>query len=87
MRTRLIVIIVTLFVFPCFANPIVPVSQSYGLVNDHHSVLTIKQKHELTLKLSELENHNGIQIILLIIPDTLSEGIERYSMRVMETWP
>lgn len=63
-----------------------PIPETYSLVNDLIGHLSIEQQYNLGRKLSELENHNGTQIILLIVPTTGEEGIEAYSLRVVEAW-
>jgi len=68
------------------AKPLVPIPPTYGLVNDYHGVLTITQKLVLEDKLQRLENTNGTQIILLIVPTTEPETTEEYASRVMEAW-
>ena len=72
--------------FPSFAEMLTPIPQSYSLVNDQIQILTIQQRFELHQKLRELEDHNAVQIILLTVPTTGSEGIEKYSQRVMDAW-
>jgi uncharacterized protein len=72
--------------FPSFAEMLTPIPQSYSLVNDQIQILTIQQRFELHQKLRELEDHNAVQIILLTVPTTGSEGIENYSRRVMDAW-
>jgi uncharacterized membrane protein YgcG len=75
-----------IFTIPSFSESLTPIPQSYSLVNDQIQILTIQQRFELHEKLRELEDHNGVQIILLTVPTTGSEGIVNYSQRVMEAW-
>ena len=65
---------------------LLPIPESYSLVNDYNGVLSIEQQYTLGSKLRRLEDHNGTQIILLIVPTTGQEGIEAYSLRVAEAW-
>ena len=76
----------TAIAFPAVAESLTPIPQSYSLVNDQIRILTIQQRFELHHRLRELEDHNAVQIILLIVPTTGSEGIEKYSQRVMDAW-
>lgn len=62
------------------------IPETYSLVNDYIGMLTPEQAQALALKLRALENHNATQIILLIVPTTGSEGIDAYSLRVVEAW-
>lgn len=86
LRALALCMAVAALALPSPAMPMAPVPESYTLVNDQIGLLTIQQKYDLTRKLSDLENLNGVQIILLIVPGTGSEGIENYSLRVMEAW-
>lgn len=81
-----LLLFLTVWLESAVAGQRLPIPETYSLVNDQIHLLTIEQNYALNDKLSELENHNGTQIILLIVPDTGDEGIDAYSLRVAEAW-
>lgn len=72
------------FVFPLSAEVAVPSLQSH--VNDLTGTLTYTQRSELESRLSAFQSSNGTQIVVLIVPSTLPEALEQYSLRVVEEW-
>lgn len=55
-------------------------------VTDQTGTLTPGQLAELEQTLQAFENKKGVQIAVLIVPSTLPEAIEQYSLRVVEQW-
>lgn len=92
MRKLCLAVLVFAWVAPGFAaassdpRPLAPIPPTYQLVNDLHGTLTIAQRLALTEKLSRLENQNGTQIVLLIVPNTAPESVEEYALRVVRAW-
>lgn len=92
MRKLCLAVSVFAWVAPGFAavssdpHPLAPIPPTYQLVNDLHGTLTIAQRLALTEKLSRLENQNGTQIVLLIVPNTAPESVEEYAQRVVRAW-
>lgn len=64
----------------------VPVPPLQGRVVDLTAVLTPAQSQSLDATLSAFENKSGSQIVVLMVPSTLPEAIEQYSIRVAEAW-
>lgn len=62
------------------------IPQKYELVNDFVGGLTLVRRVALRDKLRELERVNGTQIVILIIPSTGGEGLQKYTDRVLEKW-
>ena len=57
-----------------------------GRVTDQTATLTAEQTHALEQTLQAFEARKGSQIALLIVPTTVPETIEQYSLRVAEQW-
>lgn len=55
-------------------------------VTDLTGTLTPSQRDALEQELRTFETRKGSQIAVLIVPTTLPEAIEQYSLRVAETW-
>ncbi len=63
-----------------------PIPDGYGLVNDYHRFLTVRQSRALHEKLYALEKKNGTQIVLLIVPTTGDVPIRDYAHQVFAKW-
>jgi uncharacterized membrane protein YgcG len=63
-----------------------PLPRIKQLVNDYTGVLTLKEASLLEKKLDRLEQRNGTQIVLLIIPSTGDEPMFDYNLRAFRTW-
>jgi uncharacterized membrane protein YgcG len=63
-----------------------PIPPTYALVNDYHGFLTIRQTMTLNEKLHALEDKNGTQIVLLIVPTTGDTPMREYGERVFAQW-
>ena len=57
-----------------------------GRVTDRTATLTAEQTNALEQTLQAFEARKGSQIALLIVPTTVPETIEQYSLRVAEQW-
>ncbi len=55
-------------------------------VTDLTGLLSLEEKEELSTKLKVHEDQTSNQIAILIVPTTIPETIEEYSMRVVEKW-
>ncbi len=55
-------------------------------VTDLTHTLTPQQQQQIEQSLQAFEARKGSQIALLIVPSTVPETIEQYSMRVVEQW-
>lgn len=55
-------------------------------VTDLTNTLSAEQTTQLTQKLTALEKAKGSQIAILILPSTGEEGIEQFSIRVVDQW-
>lgn len=79
-----------LLLSPTFAAepkvPAFPLPHQYNLVNDYNGVLPQTVAQRILKKLRALQDHNGTQIVLLIVPSTGDEGPEAYSLRAAENW-
>ena len=67
-------------------NEIFPIPDRYDLVNDNWGALSITKAIDIRNKLRILQRDNGTQIVVLVVPSTGAEGVERYSQRVFEKW-
>lgn len=63
-----------------------PIPDIYSLVNDYHGVLSLTQANALNEKLTRLEQKNGTQIVLMIVPTTGEVPIGQYAQDVMNKW-
>jgi uncharacterized protein len=63
-----------------------PVPPLDARVTDLTGTLTAAQQAEIEQKLAAFEERKGAQVALLIVPTTLPEAIEQYSIRVVEAW-
>ena len=62
----------------------VPVIQ--GMVTDLTSSLSSNERTVIEQQLSAFKERNGAEIAVLLVPTTLPETIEKYSLRVANTW-
>ena len=69
-----------------FAHAEVAVPTLNARVTDLTHTLTAEQKAHLEQKLSALEQTQGSQVAILIIPTTKPESIEGFSLRVVDEW-
>lgn len=79
-------LIAFLFIFiPCYAGAL-DVPQLKGRVNDYASMLSPETAQKLDTILSELENSDSTQVVVLTIPSLEGEVIEEFSIKVAEAW-
>ncbi len=71
---------------PAFAQDFVPVPPLQGRVNDLTGTLAPPQLQALEAELAALEQREGSQIVILIVPTTRPEAIEQYGIRVADEW-
>ena len=71
---------------PALAQPVLPVPPLSGRVVDQTATLTPPQAAALGAKLEAIEQKNGAQVVVLIVPTTLPEDIASYAQRVGEQW-
>lgn len=64
----------------------IPAPKLSKRVTDLTQTLTPEQVESLAQKLAALEKSKGSQIAVLIIPSTGEEGIEQFSIRVVDEW-
>lgn len=55
-------------------------------VTDLTGTLDAQQQQALEARLATLEQQQGSQVAILIVPTTLPEAIEQYSIRVVDQW-
>lgn len=72
--------------WPFLAGAQVPVPPLTGHVTDQTTTLTPTQQAALEQTLSAFEARKGSQLAVLIVPTTVPETIEQYSLRVAEQW-
>jgi uncharacterized protein len=68
------------------AQQLQPVPPLEARVTDLTGTLTAGQQADLEQKLAAFEQRKGAQVALLIVPTTVPEAIEQYSLRVAEAW-
>jgi uncharacterized protein len=68
------------------AEPLVAVPALKARVTDLTGTLSPEQVAALDEKLGSFEQSKGSQVAILIVPTTLPEEIEQYSIRVAEAW-
>jgi len=68
------------------AQSLQPVPQLQARVTDLTGTLTAQQQSALEQQLAAFEARKGAQLGVLIVPSTMPEEIEQYSMRVVEQW-
>jgi uncharacterized protein len=64
----------------------VPVPGLRARVTDLTATLTPEQSAALERKLTAFEQRKGTQVAVLMVPTTMPEAVEQFSMRVAETW-
>jgi uncharacterized membrane protein YgcG len=62
------------------------IPESHALINDFAGSLSIEQRHKLVKKIRSLVEHNGAQVILVILPSTGSESVREYTWRIVKKW-
>jgi uncharacterized protein len=65
-------------------RPSVPILQ--GRVNDYANLLTSQERARLAADLTNYEKETSHQIAVLTVPSLNGESIEKYSLRVANTW-
>jgi uncharacterized protein len=79
--------LIALFVGWAFATAAdVAVPPLSGRVVDQTGTLSAGDAAALTQRLKDLETRKGSQVAVLIVPTTLPETIEQFSIRVAEAW-
>ena len=68
------------------AQPVLPVPPLSGRVVDQTATLTPPQAAALNAKLEAIEQKNGAQVVVLMVPTTLPEDIASFAERVGEQW-
>jgi uncharacterized protein len=86
LRTALALLVVFLAFGGAGARADVPVPTLTARVTDETGTLTGEQRANLEQTLKNFETQKGSQISVLIVPTTLPETIEQYSIRVAEQW-
>jgi uncharacterized protein len=86
LRTALALLVVFLAFGGAGARADVPVPTLTARVTDETGTLTGEQRANLEQTLKNFEAQKGSQISVLIVPTTLPETIEQYSIRVAEQW-
>lgn len=74
------------FAAPALAQGVLPVPLLTGRVVDQTATLTPPQVAALSAKLETLEQKNGSQLAVLIVPTTQPEDIASFAQRVGEQW-
>lgn len=77
---------VLLFASGSLRAELVPVPALQHHVTDLTKTLTFEQQSQLEAKLAAFEQQKGSQIAVLIVPTTMPEAIEQYSIRVVDAW-
>lgn len=82
---------ITVLLLACFAlvTPVAaqqPVPALSGRVVDTTGTLDAAQVSALEAQLAAIEQHNGSQVAVLVVPTTDPEPIEAYAIRVAEQW-
>ena len=68
------------------AQPLLPVPPLSGRVVDQTATLTPEQAAALGAKLAAIEQKNGAQVVVLMVPTTQPEDIASFAQRVGEAW-
>jgi uncharacterized protein len=68
------------------AAAVLPVPALTGRVVDTTGTLSGAEQAALEVKLAELEERKGSQIVVLLVPTTRPEAIEQFSIRVVDSW-
>ncbi|WP_159077518.1 TPM domain-containing protein [Polynucleobacter rarus] len=67
-------------------NKVIAVPRLTRIVTDLTATLNSNQILDLESKLENLQNFNGVQFAILLIPSTGPETIDQFSMRVVKEW-
>lgn len=78
-------LLLALLILPV-ARALIPIPPLQGHVTDLTKTLSSEQTATLEQSLSAFEARKGVQIAVLMLPSTLPEAIEPFSMRVAEQW-
>lgn len=76
----------TVAAFAASAQSVLPVPPLSGRVVDQTATLTPAQAAALDAKLAAIEQKNGSQIVVLIVPTTQPEDIASFAQRVASSW-
>ena len=79
------VLFCALLVAPCVAADLA-IPPLTARVTDLTATLTVEQRAVLENKLAAFEQKKGSQLAVLLVPSTLPETVEQYSIRVAEAW-
>ena len=71
---------------PLRAQALQAIPKLEARVTDLTGTLTAGEQADLEAKLKAFEERKGSQIAVLLVPTTLPEAIEQYSIRVVEAW-
>jgi len=82
----LLVALVRLLAGPALAQELQPIPPLQARVTDLTGTLSAGQRQQLEAQLAQLEQAKGSQVAILLVPSTLPEPIEDYSLRVAEAW-
>ncbi len=63
-----------------------PLPELTGRVVDGTGLLTSEQRRSLETRLQALEETQGAQVAVLLVPSTGSETVEQFALRVVEKW-
>ena len=69
-----------------WAQDVLPVPPLSGRVVDQTGTLTTAQSSALSAKLAAIEQSQGSQLVLLLVPSTQPEDITSYAQRVADAW-
>src|SRR5947209_7022978 len=68
------------------ADSLRPIPPFGARVTDTTGTLDAQQKQTLDDELEALEKRKGSRVAVLIVPTTVPEAIEQYSIRVTDSW-
>ncbi len=82
----LALLILPALVVPTLAQNLVPVPPLQSRVTDLTGTLTPPQQQSLEAELAALEEREGSQVAILVVPTTRPEAIEQFGIRVADEW-